>query len=223
MSKFLIDTHVHTAEISPCGRIEARTVVSMYKEAGYDGIIITDHFSNYYPVMRSTLSWKEKVDTFFMGYDLAEAHGNVCGLTVLPGLELTFDNDPNDYLVYGISKSWLYEHEDIIAENIEYFAGLISNTNALIVQAHPYRPGMRPRKPPHIHGIEVYNGNQRHDSGNEKALKHAEHYSLIQTSGSDFHQAEDCARGGMELKQAISTIDEFIDILKKDKPNLIQT
>ncbi|MCK5156268.1 MAG: hypothetical protein KAQ69_07565 [Spirochaetales bacterium] len=47
-------------------------------------------------------------------------------------------------------------------------------------------------------------------------------YNLIPTSGSDFHQAEDCAKGGMILKQPVSHIKEFIQILKTDSPELIQ-
>jgi hypothetical protein len=222
MNNFVIDTHVHTAEISPCGKVNAETIVSMYKQAAYNAIIITDHFSNYYPVIRSSLSWKDKVDSFFRGYELAAVYGNLCGLTVLPGLELSFDYDPNDYLVYGISKLWLYDHKNITNTSIKYFSNLIDGTNALIVQAHPYRRGMKPQKPSYIHGLEVYNGNERHDSRNGKALKYAEKFNLIQTSGSDFHQIQDCARGGMELNQAVATIDEFIEQLKTDSPGIIR-
>ncbi len=219
---FLLDTHVHTMEVSPCGCTDAQTIVSLYKKADYDCLIITDHLSSYYPVMRSSLSWKQKIDSFFTGYNLAEFFGRKVGLTVLPGFELSFDSDPNDYLVYGISKSWLYEHEGIHTTNIEYFSDLISNTDSLIVQAHPFRMGMRPQKSPYIHGMEVYNGNPRHNSKNNKALNYAEKHNLIPTSGSDFHNPEDCARGGMMLRQPVSYIEEFIQILKIDSPELIQ-
>ena len=35
--------------------------------------------------------------------------------------------------------------------------------NLLIYQAHPFRPYMIPM-PKYIHGVEVYNGNARHNS-----------------------------------------------------------
>jgi predicted metal-dependent phosphoesterase TrpH len=222
MKNFLIDTHVHTAEISPCGKVDAETIVSLYKQADYDAIIITDHFSNYYPVMRSSLSWKDKVDSFFRGYELAAAYGKQCGLIVLPGLELSFDNDSNDYLVYGISKLWLYGHKDITSTSIKYFSSLIADTSAIIIQAHPYRRAMKPQNPAYIHGLEIYNANKRHNSWNGKALKYAEKFNLLQTSGSDFHQVQDCARGGLKLHQTVTSIDEFIVQLKTNSPGIIR-
>ena len=140
----------------------------------------------------------------------------------MPGFELSFDNDPNDYLVYGITKAWLYEHKDILTTNIESFSHLISSTDAVIIQAHPFRKGMAPQNPSLIHGIEVYNGNPRHNSENIKAKQFAGKHNLIPTSGSDFHQREDCARGGMILKNPISHIEDFIQVLKSRSAELIQ-
>ncbi|NQU80911.1 MAG: PHP domain-containing protein [Bacteroidetes bacterium] len=220
---FLLDTHIHTKEVSPCGQTDTLTLISLYKKAGYDCLIITDHLSSYYPIMRSSLSWKQKIDSFFAGYDSAKALGKKVGLTVLPAFELSFDNDPNDYLIYGITKLWLYEHKDIHTTNIEFFSDLISSTDSLIVQAHPFRKGMMPQNPSFIHGIEVYNGNPRHNSENSKAHIYAEKHNLIPTSGSDFHRSEDCARGGMILKTPISHIEEFIQVLKARSSELIQT
>ncbi len=220
---FLLDTHVHTKEVSPCGQVAAKTIVSMYKKAGYNCLIITDHLSSYYPVMRSSLSWKQKIDLFFSGYDAAKSFGKQVGLTVFPGFEITFDNNQNDYLVYGITKSWLYEHENIHSTDIKYFSTITNKIDLLIIQAHPFRHKLSPQKSSCIHGVEVYNGSPRHNSENSKAKKYADKHNLISTSGSDFHRPEDCARGGMILKQPISHIKEFIQILKTDSPGLIQT
>jgi len=220
---FLIDTHVHTKEVSPCGQTDASTLISLYKKAGYDCLVITDHLSSYYPIMRSSLSWKQKIDAFFAGYDSVKTLGEKVGLTILPAFELSFDNDPNDYLVYGITKSWLYEHEYIHTSNIEFFSELISSTNSLIVQAHPFRKGMFPQNPSLIQGIEVFNGNLRHNSENHKAYEYAEKHNLIPTSGSDFHRREDCARGGILINNPISYIEEFVQLLKSRSYDLIQT
>ncbi|MBL7006207.1 MAG: transposase [Spirochaetia bacterium] len=220
---FLLDTHVHTKEVSPCGQVDTTTLISLYRKARYDCLIITDHLSSYYPIMRRPLPWRQKIDSFFTGYDSAKACGTRAGLTVLPAFELSFDNDPNDYLVYGISKLWLYEHKDIHTTNIENFSDLISSIDAIIVQAHPFRIGMRPQNPSLIQGIEVYNGNQRHNSENSKAFKYAEKHNLIPTSGSDFHRPEDCARGGMVLENPVSHIEEFVQVLKARSSELIQT
>ena len=39
------DTHVHTSETSICGKVDAKTLVRLYKKAGYTGVVITDHYS----------------------------------------------------------------------------------------------------------------------------------------------------------------------------------
>ena len=44
MAIYKYDIHTHTSEVSPCGKVEAEKVVELYKEAGYTGIVITDHY-----------------------------------------------------------------------------------------------------------------------------------------------------------------------------------
>ena len=87
MRRYKLDLHVHTSETSPCGKIAARELVRLYKEAGYDGIVITDHFSPEYLAFIGPLGWRETVDRFFLGYQEAAAKGREIGLAVIPGLE----------------------------------------------------------------------------------------------------------------------------------------
>jgi len=220
---FTIDPHIHTAEISPCGKVNASRLVSLYKRAGYHGLIVTDHLSAYCPVFREQLSWREQIDIFFSGYDLIKEIGESSGLVILPGFELTFNHAPNDYLVYGIGKEWLYSHEGLLDSSIELFSEDISGEKALIIQAHPFRKNLIPREKPHIHGIEVYNGNPRHDSRNDKAHEYAGERQMVFSSGSDFHQEDDCCRGGLRFSRKILTIEDFIHGIQKDNPELIQT
>ena len=42
--KYRYETHMHTAEGSRCARAAAEEQVRFYKDRGYDGICITDHF-----------------------------------------------------------------------------------------------------------------------------------------------------------------------------------
>ena len=39
-----LEMHAHDCEVSPCAVIKAKELVDGYKEAGYDGIVITNHF-----------------------------------------------------------------------------------------------------------------------------------------------------------------------------------
>lgn len=46
--EYRYDLHVHTSEVSACGSIPAKEVVRLYHQAGYDGLVITDHYADYF-------------------------------------------------------------------------------------------------------------------------------------------------------------------------------
>ena len=39
------ELHTHTAEVSRCAASAAADTVALYREHGYDGLVITDHYS----------------------------------------------------------------------------------------------------------------------------------------------------------------------------------
>ena len=51
MSSFRIDLHVHTRESSFCGKTNGSIVAELYKKAGYDGLVITDHYNKSFFIM----------------------------------------------------------------------------------------------------------------------------------------------------------------------------
>ena len=212
---FKIDTHVHTLETSACARIEARETVRLYKESGYQGIIITDHYYDFYFSNLMELPWERKIDQFLSGYYNAREEGSKQGLKVFLGLEIRFTESPNDYLVYGITEEFLKEHKELYALGLKEFKKRIEKEDILIIQAHPFRKHMIAAEPQDIHGIEVYNGNPRHNSHNELALAFAKKHSLLMSSGSDFHEMDDLARGGMIFKHEINTSSDFLNALRE--------
>ena len=94
---------------------------------------------------------------------------------------------------------------------------------ALLFQAHPCRPGLSPRDPKFLDGIEVYNGNPRHESNNPRARAWAEEHHLLFSSGSDYHETEDIARGGMIFPGEIHNSKELAAALAKGVGELIET
>ena len=107
---YLYDCHVHTSETSWCGMISAAEMVRLYAQAGYTGIVITDHyFQQYFESLPQKL-WEEKIAVFLEGYRAAYAEGQARGLEVLLGVELRFHNRIEDYLVYGITPEFLVDH-----------------------------------------------------------------------------------------------------------------
>jgi predicted metal-dependent phosphoesterase TrpH len=213
---YRIDTHVHTSEVSPCGKIGASQLVHLYKNSGYSGVVITDHFYQGYFDRLGEREWEDKIDIYMSGYRTALEEGKKVGLNVMLGIELRFTENINDYLVYGINETFLKENGPVFGLGIEGFSKLINGKDILIYQAHPYRNGMITANPELIHGVEIYNGNARHNSRNNLALKFAEDNNLKKISGSDFHELTDLARGGICVSENISTSEKLCSLLKNN-------
>lgn len=215
MYKF--DMHVHTAETSQCGNIEAVEVVRLYKNAGYTGIVITDHYYKDYFGMFPELSWGQKIDHFLSGYHKAREEGDNVGLTVLLGMEIRFTENENDYLIYGLDEVFLKENPELYKLSLKDFKALMERENMLVFQAHPFRPRMVRANPALLDGVEVYNGNARHDSKNDLTYSFAQQNNLMMVSGSDFHEYEDLARGGIIIPENVSSQKQLIEVLKKGR------
>jgi predicted metal-dependent phosphoesterase TrpH len=122
MSPFRIDLHVHTRETSFCGRTEGRLVAELYKKAGYDGIVITDHYNKgFFRRLPTGLTWAEKIDHFLRGYRNAREEGEKIGLTVLLGIELKFNDSPQEFLIYGLDEAFLIKYPELYKMGIKKF------------------------------------------------------------------------------------------------------
>lgn len=220
MKKYLYEMHFHTKNTSNCANVKAEDAVEEYIKAGYDGIIVTDHLSpsTYMKYGRELLPWKKKVDFFLRGYKAAKktAAGRI---DVLLGMELRFrtSEGDNDYLVYGINEEFLYNTPNLLEMNIRKFYEIAHENGFLVFQAHPFRVGMKVTNPKFLDGIEIFNGNPRHNSSNDIAEMWAKKYDLMVTSGSDYHEYEDLGTGGIwfdkEIKDNKTLVEE---LLKKD-------
>ena len=40
-----IELHAHSREVSPCGYLSVEELIRLYKEAGFDALVIANHFS----------------------------------------------------------------------------------------------------------------------------------------------------------------------------------
>lgn len=214
------DAHVHTKEASCCGWVKAADVVKYYINAGFDGIIITDHYKRETFESFGKSNWDKKIDLFMSGYYNALKAAKDKNFDVLFGMEITFDDSFNDFLVYGIDEEFLRIYPMLYKLNLKAFKNMINNTNVLIYQAHPFRPLMTREDPQLLDGIEVINGNERHDAQNDVAYKFAVSNNLKQIAGSDFHRPKDEGHAGILLNEKVSTINQLVDILKRQEVKL---
>jgi len=225
---FCLDPHVHTIGTSSCGKVNGATVAELYKKAGYDGIVITNHYhEEFFTQFAANLSWQETIDLFLREYHGARAQGNKLGLSVFLGMEIRFTDSPNDFLVYGFDEDFLRTYPNLHHLGLKGFRELVASLapayRILIFQAHPFREGLNPAAPDLLDGVEVHNGNPRHNSYNHLAAAFARINQLTMISGSDFHRLTDLARGGILLPHPIETVNEFVAVLMEKRGNTIIT
>ncbi len=215
MKKYRYETHAHTKEVSPCGQIEAAKGVRMHKEAGFQGIVYTDHFHKKYFSSLGDIPWEEKIDSYLSGFRAAREEGEKLDMDILWGIELRFTDNNNDFLVYGLTEDFLKKHANLYESRLALFYNEVKNDpGVLVFQAHPFRPGCFLADTNFLDGIEIFNGNPRHDSSNQKAAEAARRAGLLIDSGSDFHRPEDLASGGFLCSERIRNNEDLIRKLK---------
>lgn len=211
--------HVHTAESSNCGHVPAVEVARAYAGAGYDAVVVTDHYNtpNFSALEKRDGNSLTKTDRFLAGYRAVKEEGEKLGLKVFLGAELRFvaSND-NDYLVYGLDEKFFYDHPDLDGLRFSEFLN-IKPDGALVYQAHPFRNGMTVTDPKRLFGIEVFNGHEGHDSRNSIALQWAKHFGLHPLAGSDAHRTSALCRGGILTDRDVNSMEDLVLILEAEE------
>lgn len=220
------ELHCHSSDFSWCSNQPGAEKAEYYIEQGYTSVVLTNHFPCYYPAHKEYESF---VKSFF---EAADVMRNAAGdrLHVLTGMELTFHESGNDYLVYGMTEELLLQIPEIFEMGLRNFFPWADERGLLVIQAHPLRFGIATREPWYLHGIEVYNA-AHHSFCNKAAELWVELYNkeynedgrrFICTSGSDHHGSHQTACGGIETNSPITTMDELISTLKSGDYKLLR-
>ncbi len=219
---FRTELHCHSNDASPCGKESAETLVDIYSSAGYDSIVLTNHFNRDCFETYKCNSWQEYVDLFMNAYEKLKraAEGK---LTVILGAELRFTKNYNDYLWIGANEEFMRNNPTMFEMKPAQFHEICQENGWLFVQAHPFRNHMTVVKPCHLDGVEVYNGHIGHESRNFLAEAWAEEYSLIKTSGTDLHEREVPPTGGILTEEKICSSDQLVRILKSGSYTLLKS
>ena len=100
-----IEMHAHTSEASPCANVSAAKIPALYQKAGYDAIVITDHYCKWAQDRSGLTNNDDYVQYFLMDTAPPERQPNSIGFTILLGAEANLPEAvPNDYLLYGITE-----------------------------------------------------------------------------------------------------------------------
>jgi histidinol phosphatase-like PHP family hydrolase len=222
MKQYLYETHLHTSPVSRCAGASVRESLEFYKQLGYDGVFITNHFIDGNINLRRDLPYAEKINFYFSDYEEGVRIGKELGIKVFCGIETSYF-DGIDFLVYGLDKEWFLAHEEITSMKQSEKLKFMADSGALIIHAHPFREAgyidhihLFPR---HVHGVETYNA-CRTEFENAMADNYAKCYDLIPFAGSDNHVAGRLKHlGGMCSDIPIQ--DEY-DFIQKTKSGALE-
>lgn len=216
------ETHLHTSPVSRCARVNVKENLEFYKESGYDGVFITNHFIGGSIGIDYNKPYEEQVNFYFSDYESALEIGKTLGIKVFCGVEMTYGG--TDFLIYGLDKAWFLAHPDIMEIKIRDRLKLMADSGALIIQAHPFFEAsyidhirLFPRD---VHGVEVVNAT-RSDEVNDMAKIYAEHYNLLKFAGSDNHRGKNKDKlAGIMCNEPILDVVDFIEKFKNGKTDI---
>jgi predicted metal-dependent phosphoesterase TrpH len=200
----LIDLHCHTNPISWDSRLTPDELIELSKEAGIDGVCLTEH-------------------DYFWDADECAALAKKHDFLVLPAIEVNTEN--GHMLVYGLT------HYRFGMHRIEQLAQMVEEDGAVMVAAHPYRRYMpwyeldeadlkrslekAAANPAYRHcvALETHHGRGALQQ-NEFSERLRQTLGTAATGGSDAHQASQVGRCATRFERQITSLAELIGELR---------
>ena len=223
--KYKYETHMHTKPVSACAQADVRDSLEFYKNLGYDGVFITNHFLDGNVNIDRSLDYKTKIEFYFSDYEAAVKLSDEIGIKVFCGVEMSYGG--TDFLIYGLDKAWYLQHPEIMEMKKSEEMPFLMEHGALVIQAHPYREAdyidhirLFPRC---VHGVETINAN-RTDFENIMAVEYAKMYDLLTVAGSDNHIGSRQKKlAGVSLDRPLADEADFIKCVLNSSFKLFMT
>ncbi|MGM9682986.1 MAG: PHP domain-containing protein [Eubacteriales bacterium] len=213
--EFKFELHCHTAEGSGCSVMSAHEMVDFYVERGYDGIVVSDHFTGKTTVPKGS-TWNERIEYFYEnGFAKAYRYGQERGLKVFFGPE--WSSEGNDFLLLGLDKDWWLRQTDFFELSPGEVFDRVHEAGGIVIHAHPFAQAKWIKCirlfPDKTDAVEVFNGGSC-DTVNERALAYARSYGLKMTGGTDIHNSNVKVLCGITVPYACSTVAELVSAIK---------
>ena len=209
--KYKFEFHAHTSPVSGCSQIPCTEFAEKFIGFGYDGVVITNHFTPDYP---DRFKDGAEAAEFYLKdvADVKKAAGDK--LSVCLGMEIRFSKNINDYLVYGINENDVEKCFYYLDKGIDNFYKEFKNDKNVIIQAHPYRDHVVRANPASIDGAEVFNFHSGHNPRMSEAAKFAAENNLLVTGGLDLHHPHQWATHTVRLKTLPKDSYDIAEIIK---------
>lgn len=196
----LIDLHVHTCPLSEDSTLSLEALVERARQAGLDGVCLTEHDRFHDPEELRALSRRFR-------------------FLLLPGCEVNVDG--LHVVVFGLHRYEFGLHRpDFLARRVEEAGGVM-------ILAHPYRRFLEPglareeqvaracRHPlaSRVHAVEVWNGRGSPEQ-NAFAEEVCGRLERIRVAGSDAHAEEEVGTAATWFPRPIRDLDDLIRELR---------
>ncbi len=203
----LIDLHTHTHPLSHDSDLTPDRLVEAAKEAGLDGICLTEH-------------------DFFWEHEKAAELGRRHDFLVIPGIEV--NTERGHVVVFGLQEFVYGMHR--LSELVE----MVEAAGGAMIAAHPYRRQLPFELEKdgdwsealarasdnaayrHVHAIETLNGRGT-ERQNAFSAAVCERHSLAQAAGSDAHSVVDVGTCATEFEARIEDLGDLIGELKSGR------
>lgn len=219
-----LETHCHTGG-SDCADCEIEIIVNKYVDAGYKGVVITNHYQGKYFDNYKGESEKEKKEYLISLYYEAKKAFNKHGIKTFFGLEVLANNPIDmhaEYTLFGVDDKFIMDNKPLYMLNQEELFSLCDKSGIFMYKTHPFRTREFIGEPKFMHGAEAFNGHYHHTNNNDLAEKFCEEYDLIKMSGTDFHHADQPITAGIELSENINTDKQLVECVFNREFTLIK-
>ncbi len=207
----LIDMHGHTAGISRCCRIDAREGIRQAVEAGFDGMVITNHYEAWYYTEESYDGW---IESYIAEWELCRELGREYGFRIFCGIEVSLAVVPNLHLlIYGADADFLRKYPHLCRRSLQELSQIVRENGCALIQAHPFRHGVGIQDTDLLDGVEI-NCHPKYDGGHaQQILAAAGEKRLVVTVGCDYHADSARPAGGSIIPEQIRTDRELAQYL----------
>jgi predicted metal-dependent phosphoesterase TrpH len=193
----LVDLHVHTAERSGCAMSPAVDQLAAACDAGLGAVAVTDHHELTTPAIR------------------AEWRAQFPNLLVLPGIEITLDDECEDILVVGLDDrmlvrgSWSWR-------DLQWY---VREHGGLTILAHPFRFADEigidlDESPPDA--IEAWSSNIK-PGDTERIRRIADRLGPPVVANSDAHWTEAVGGWANRLHGPAESVAEVLDAIREGR------
>ena len=216
------ELHCHSSGPSVCADVTDEQLITEYKNAGYDAIILTNHINKTllnYPAD----DYKGKVDYYFSAVERLKELGKKENVKVFFGAEIvtvTDDGVHQEFLLIGFDKQFLYDNDLVYKYSQKQLFELANKHNLFMCQTHPFRVGEKTGDPRYMHGAEGFNGHYHHDNNNEKAFDFCTANGLKIMAGNDYHHYKQPLISYMYIPEEIENERQLADYLLSTQPQL---